>query len=200
RGGPEAPAPAGAVKAVQMHDLYLLVEEPDGILVIDQHALHERVLFEQFKDQLTTGRLEAQGLLVPEMVSLPPAQAALVLEHRETLAQLGLQVQDFGSGTLLLSSYPALLGKRSPSGILRAVADHLAASGRAPQREQLLNDLLALMACHAAVRGGDRRTQEEIDALAAQGPLAGDAHHCPHGRPPSLLFPWRDLDRQFRRT
>jgi DNA mismatch repair protein MutL len=182
-----------------MHDLYLLVEEPDGILVIDQHALHERVLFERFKEQLTSGRLESQGLLVPETVSLPPAQAALVLEQREALAQLGLQVQDFGNGTLLLASYAALLGKRSPHGILRAVADHLTANGRAPQREQLLNDLLALMACHAAVRAGDRLTQEEIDALVAQRHFARDSHHCPHGRPTSLLFTRRDLDRQFRR-
>ena len=97
-----------------MHDLYLLVEVPEGILVFDQHALHERVLFERFKQQLTSGRLEAQGLLVPEAVSLSPTQAALVLEQRDALAALGLGVEDFGGGTVLLSSYPAVLGRRSP--------------------------------------------------------------------------------------
>jgi DNA mismatch repair protein MutL len=122
-----------------------------------------------------------------------------VLEQRAALAELGLGLEDFGGGTLLLTSYPALLGRRSPAGILRAVADHLAANARAPQREQLLNDLLALMACHAAVRAGDRLTPEEVDALVAQRHLARDAHHCPHGRPTSLLFTRRDLDRQFRR-
>src|SRR5262249_19108611 len=143
--------------------------------------------------------LEAQGLLVPETVSLTPVQAALVLEQREALAQLGLQVQDFGSGTLLLASYPALLGKRSPSGILRAVADHLAANGRAPQREQLLHALGALGACRGGGGGGDGRRREEIDPRGPQPPRAGDSHHCPPGGPPSLLFPRRDLDRQFRR-
>jgi DNA mismatch repair protein MutL len=191
---------SAGVKAVQMHDLYLLVEVPEGILVIDQHALHERILFERFKEQLTSGRLESQGLLVPETVSLPPTQAALVLAHRAALAELGLGVEDFGGGTVLLTGYPAALGKRAPKGILRGVADYLGAKERVPTRERLLNDLLSLMACHAAVRAGDRLTPEEIDALVAQRHLAQDAHHCPHGRPTSLLFTRRDLDRQFRRV
>jgi DNA mismatch repair protein MutL len=198
--GKEAEAGPPAVKAVQMHDLYLLVEVPEGILVIDQHALHERILFERFREQLTAGRVETQGLLIPETVSLPPAQAALVLAHREALAELGLGVEDFGSGTVLLTGYPAVLGKRSPGGLLQGVGDYLTAKERVPTREALLNDLLSLMACHAAVRAGDRLTQTEIDALVAQRHLARDSHHCPHGRPTSLLFTRQDLDRQFRRV
>src|SRR5262249_39326457 len=85
---PAPPPAARPVKAVQMHDLYLIVEVPEGVLVIDQHALHERVLFEQMKERLAAGALEAQRLLIPEPVSLAPAQAALVLEHREALAEL----------------------------------------------------------------------------------------------------------------
>jgi DNA mismatch repair protein MutL len=107
---------------------------------------------------------------------------------------------DFGGGTVLLTGYPALLGRRPPGAILGAVVDYLAARGRAPDREQLLHDLLSLMACHGAVRAGDRLTPEEIAALVAQRDLAGDAHHCPHGRPTSLLFSHRDLERQFRRA
>jgi DNA mismatch repair protein MutL len=191
--------PAGPVKAVQVHDLYLVVEVPDGLLVIDQHALHERVLFEQLRDRLRAGQLEVQRLLIPEPVNLPPAQAALVLEQREALAQLGLEVSDFGGGTVLLGSYPAVLGKRRPKEILRAVVDYLAGQERPPSREVLLNDLLSLMACHAAVRAGDRLTPEEVRDLAAQRQLAQDSHHCPHGRPTSLLFTRQDLDRQFRR-
>ncbi len=197
--GPEGRG-QGGVKAVQMHELYLLVEVPEGILVIDQHALHERLLFERFKDQLRAGKVESQGLLVPETVNLPPAQAALVLEHREALANLGLGVEGFGGGTVLLTGYPAALSKRTPRGILQAVADYLGARERVPDRDQLFNDLLSLMACHAAVRAGDRLTQEEIDALVAQRHLAQDTHHCPHGRPTSLLFTRQNLDRQFRRV
>jgi DNA mismatch repair protein MutL len=188
------------LKAVQLHDLYIVVEVPEGMLVIDQHALHERVLFEQLQERWRAGDLGVQRLLVPEPIDLSPAQAALVLEQREALAELGLEVSDFGGGTLLLGAYPTLLGKRPPRDVLRAVVDYLAGKERAPTREVLLNDLLSLMACHSAVRAGDRLSPEEIAALAAQRHLAQDSHHCPHGRPTSLLFTRRELDRQFRRA
>ncbi|MGL4551010.1 MAG: hypothetical protein ACRC33_07475 [Gemmataceae bacterium] len=182
-----------------MHDLYLVVEVPDGVLVLDQHALHERVLFERLRDRLGKGKLEVQRLLVPETIQLPPAQAALLLDHAADLAELGLEVTDFGGGTLLLGGYPAVLGKRPPRDVLRAVADHLSAAERPPTRDALLEGVMALVACHAAVRAGDRLSPEMVAELAAQHGLARDAHHCPHGRPSSLLFTKSDLDRQFRR-
>jgi DNA mismatch repair protein MutL len=144
--------------------------------------------------------VEVQRLLVPEPVELPPAEHALVLGHRPALAELGLEVEDFGGNTVLLTGYPAILGQRPPRDVLRGVADYLAARGRAPDRELLLNDLMSLTACHAAVRAGDRLKAEQMQALLEQRDLARDAHHCPHGRPTSLLFSLRDLERQFRRT
>jgi DNA mismatch repair protein MutL len=197
---PTLPLPTGSLKAIQLYDAYLVLETPEGMLVIDQHALHERILFEQLKRRIREGQLETQPLLVPEPVDLPPEQSARALEHREALAELGLQVEDFGGGTLLLRSYPALLGNRPPVETLKAVVDHLVAKDRPPSREHLLNDLLSLMACHAAVRSGDRLTPEEIAALIAQRTLAENTHHCPHGRPTSLLFSRQELDRQFRRV
>ena len=194
------PAAEPPAKAVQMHDLYLLVEVPEGVLVIDQHALHERILFERLKTRFASGKLEVQKLLIPEPVQLPPAQAALLLEHRADLLDLGLEIDDFGGGTILLSGYPHLLGNKPPCEILRAVAEQLAAKDRVPTREAMLNDLMALMACHSAVRAGDRLSTEQIRQLAAERHLAQDAHHCPHGRPSSLLFTRGELDRQFRRT
>jgi DNA mismatch repair protein MutL len=170
------------------------------MLVIDQHALHERVLFEQARQPLRDGPLAVQRLLVPEPVSLPARQAALVLEQREALAELGLTVDEFGGSTVLLTGYPVLLGRRAARDILCAVAEDLAERDRVPSRERLLHELLSLLACHAAVRAGDRLTPEEIAALVAQRQLAEDAHHCPHGRPTSLPFTHRDLERQFRRT
>jgi DNA mismatch repair protein MutL len=112
---------------MQLHGLYLVAEVREGMLVIDQHALHERLLFEQLRARLQAGALEAQRLLVPEPVALPAAQAAQVLEQREALAELGLGVEDFGGGTVLLTSYPTLLGRRPPREILRAVVDYLVA-------------------------------------------------------------------------
>jgi DNA mismatch repair protein MutL len=186
-------------KAIQLYDAYLVLETDAGMLVIDQHALHERILFEQLKNRVRSGPLESQALLIPEPVDLGADAAARTLEQRAALAELGLGVEGFGGGTVLLTSYPALLGKRAPQEILQAVVDHLLAQDRTPSRDVLFNDLLSLMACHAAVRAGDRLTPEEIADLVAQRHLADDAHHCPHGRPTALLFSKQDLDRQFRR-
>jgi DNA mismatch repair protein MutL len=190
----------GSFKAIQLYDTYLVVETEQGMLVIDQHALHERILFEQLKQRIRSGPLETQRLLIPEPVEFSAEQAARLLEQKQPLADLGLEVEDFGGGTVLLTSYPAILGGRSPQGILKAVADHLASKERLPTREVLLNDLLSLMACHAAVRAGDRLTPEAMAALVAQRNLADDTHHCPHGRPTALLFSRHDLERQFRRV
>ena len=197
---PPCPVAEPPAKAVQMHDMYLLVEVPEGVLVIDQHALHERILFERLKARFASGKLEVQKLLIPEPIDLPPAQAALVLEHRADLADLGLEIDDFGGGTILMGGYPHLLGKKPPGEILRAVAEQLSTREYVPTRETMLNDLMALMACHGAVRAGDRLSVEQIRSLAAERHLAQDSHHCPHGRPSSLLFTRGDLDRQFRRT
>jgi DNA mismatch repair protein MutL len=204
---PAPPPPVGIslpgvvpVNAIQLHNSYLVLETAEGMLVIDQHALHERILFEQFKRRIRTGTLETQQLLIPETVELTAEQAARALEAREDLAALGLGIEDFGNGTLLLTGYPALLGNRSPQATLKAVVDHLCGKDRPPTREHLFNDLLSLMACHSAVRAGDPLTPDEIAALVAQRQLADDTHHCPHGRPTALLFSRQDLDRQFRRV
>ena len=100
------------------------------MLVLDQHALHERILFEQLQARVRAGTLESQRLLTPEPVSLPAAQAAAILAHREALAALGLVVEDFGGGTVLLAGYPALVGQRPPRAVLQAVVDHLVRSER----------------------------------------------------------------------
>jgi DNA mismatch repair protein MutL len=192
---------AGGLRAMQVLDCYLVVEvPPDEVLFIDQHALHERILFEQLRERLRSGKVETQRLLVPEPVDLPAAQAGLILEHREALAELGLAIEEFGGGTVLLTGYPALLDRRPPRAVFRAVVEHLAAREKAPSREELLHDLLSLMACHGAVRAGDRLTQEEIAALLARRDLAQDSHHCPHGRPTTLRFSRQELERQFRRS
>ncbi len=185
--------------ALQVHDAYLVLETPAGMLVIDQHALHERILFEQLRRRVRDGKLEVQRLLIPEPIDLPPEQAAAVLDAADALAELGLEVTDFGGNTVLLSSYPTLLNRRPPHEILQAVIDHLVSRDRPPAREVLLDHLLATMACKAAVKAGDRLTAEEIRHLLHLRDLAEDSHHCPHGRPTSLLFSRLELDRQFRR-
>lgn len=187
-------------RALQFHNSYLVVLDGDGMLIIDQHALHERILFEQLKDRMRDGQLEVQRLLVPEPVDLPAEQYALALVHQEQLAKLGLEIQPFGGASLLVSSYPAILKRARPAAMLRAAIEHLATAGEAPRVELLLDRLLATMACHAAVKAGDKLTPAEMDALLAQRHLCNDSHHCPHGRPTSLFFSKAELDKQFERT
>jgi DNA mismatch repair protein MutL len=193
------PALPDVINAMQVHNTYLVVETTDGMLVIDQHALHERVLFEEIKDRIRTGTLDEQRLLIPEPVELAAEQAALVLEHRQELGELGLGVEEFGGNTIIITRYPALLGRRAPAEILKRVVDHLMSKDRLPTREQLLSHLMSLMACHAAVRSGDALSPQEIAALVEMRHLSNDTHHCPHGRPTALLFTRQELDRQFRR-
>jgi DNA mismatch repair protein MutL len=185
--------------ALQVHNRYLVVETDAGIEVIDQHALHERILYEQIREKVLAGALESQKLLVPEPVDLTATEAAAVLEHAELLAQLGVEVQPFGGETVLVSSYPAMLANLSPSEVLRDLVEKLLTGGRQPVAADIFDELLHMIACKAAVKFGDRLTGEEVEALLAQRHLARDDHHCPHGRPTALVFTREDLDRQFKR-
>jgi DNA mismatch repair protein MutL len=182
-----------------VHNRYLVVETDAGIEVIDQHALHERILYEQIREKVLGGALESQKLLVPEPVDLSAGEAALVLEQAELLARLGVEVEPFGGETVLVSSYPAMLANLSPGEVLRELVEKLLVGGRTPSARDLLDELLHMIACKAAVKFGDRLTPQEIDSLLGQRHLAADSHHCPHGRPTALVFTREDLDRQFKR-
>jgi DNA mismatch repair protein MutL len=185
--------------AMQIHNRYLITESAEGVMVIDQHALHERILYEQLRGRVETGAMETQTLLVPEPVELSPAEAAAALENRELLAELGMTIEPFGGETVLISGYPAMLANLSPTEMLRELIDRLLAGGKQPERRDLMDDLLHTIACKAAIKAGDRLTPEEISVLLTQRHLVDDAHHCPHGRPTALVFTREELDRQFKR-
>jgi DNA mismatch repair protein MutL len=184
----------------QIHNRYLVTENDEGMVVVDQHALHERILYEQLRDKVLAGAMETQRLLVPEPVTLPPADAAAALEAKPTLAQLGIEVEAFGGDTVLVSSYPAMLSNLAPAEMLRQVVELLVSSQRTPERRDLLDELLHMIACKAAIKAGDRLAAEEITALLEQRHCYQDAHHCPHGRPTTLVFTREELDRRFKRT
>ncbi len=197
----EAPSkPAGRLPGLQVHNAYLVTETDEGVTIIDQHALHERILYEQLRSRIEAGPIETQQLLVPEPVDLGVAEAAAALDNRELLEQLGLRVEPFGGDTVLISGYPAMLANLNPSEVLREVLDRILAGGKQPERRDLLDDLLHSIACKAAVKAGDRLTPDEISELLRQRHLVQDAHHCPHGRPTALVFTRAELDKQFRRT
>ena len=185
---------------LQVHNRYLITETDEGMIVIDQHALHERILYEQLRTKVLSGSVESQALLVPEPVTLNPSEAAAVLGSRDLLAQLGLDVQPFGGDTVLVSSYPAMLANVSPADLLRQIVELLLSGGKMPDRRDLLDDLLHMVSCKAAIKAGDRLSPEEISELIDQREFVQDSHHCPHGRPTALVFTRQELDRRFGRT
>jgi len=171
------------------------------MVVIDQHALHERVLYERVCAKVLRegSRLESQRLLVPEPISLTPSERAAALEATEALAQVGLEIEDFGGESILIRSFPAMLGRAAPGEMLRTLLEALLGAGKRPDPKDLLNHLLSTIACKAAVKAGDPLSPEEITSLLEQRDLYHDTHHCPHGRPTALFFSRDELDRMFGR-
>jgi len=187
-------------RALQIHDCYIVLETSEGMTVIDQHALHERILYEQFRSRVLAGAVEAQRLLMPVPIELPAKETALLLEHAELLNQLGFGVEEFGKDTVLLTKHPVLLRRIELPDLVRDLAEKLESNGStSPTRRDLLDELLHMMSCKAAVKAGQRLSPEEIDALLQQRHLIDDAHHCPHGRPTALTLSRTELDRQFGR-
>lgn len=198
--GPNSSLPAGTdVRAMQIHDAYLVVETEQGLTVVDQHALHERILYEQFRNRVLSGTVESQRLLVPQPVELSAAEAAILKDHAELLSRFGLKVEEFGGNTMVVAAYPVMLRRTEPARLVKDVADQLTETGADPSRRDLLDSLLHMMACKAAIKAGQRLTPEEIESLLAQRHLIDDAHHCPHGRPTALVLSREELDRQFGR-
>jgi DNA mismatch repair protein MutL len=197
--GPEEILKHPSALALQIHNRYLVTETAEGVMVIDQHALHERILYEQLRHRVNANAMETQNLLVPEPVDLSAAEAAAALENRDLLAELGMKIEPFGGDTVLVVGYPAMLANISPVELLRDLLDRLVSGGKQPERRDLLDDLLHTIACKAAIKAGDRLKPEEIAALLEQRHLVEDAHHCPHGRPTALIFTREELDRQFKR-
>lgn len=196
------PSPANGSQArqiMQVHDCYLVVETDEGITVIDQHALHERVMYEHLRARVIEGAIESQRTLVPQPLEFGNREATALLENTDVLGQLGYGLEEFGGQTLLLTAYPAMLAQADHGQILADLADQLAAAGQKPSRRDILDSLLHLMACKAAVKAGQRLKPEEMESLLAQRHLIDDAHHCPHGRPTALVLTRTELDRQFGR-
>lgn len=189
-----------APKAIQVHDSYLIAETDEGVLVIDQHALHERILFEELRARVEREGIESQRLLVPVPVDLGPAEAAEVLERRPLLQSLGLGVEPFGGDTVLVTSVPILLRNQAPEDLVRDLADHFRTEPLPPTADAVLMGVMSLIACKAAIKAGQRLSDTEIDALLARRHLVANTHHCPHGRPTVLTFTKAELERQFGRT
>jgi DNA mismatch repair protein MutL len=194
-------AAAGRLRPVgQVHSTYLVLESDDGLVVVDQHALHERVLFDRISDRLRTDSLEVQHLLVPVVVSLSRAEAARVVEEADLLERLGWGVDPFGDDAVAVRACPAVLRRPDPEAMLREVLAVVEAGRKGGlDRAALLSSVVDRMACRAAVMAGDALHPDEVLALLAQAETLNHAHSCPHGRPTRLTMSRRDLERFFHR-
>ena len=148
---------------------------------------------------MNSGGVESQRLLVPEPVDLAAVDAVEVLNQKDVLAKLGLGIEPFGGDTVLVTSLPALLSRVPAERLLRDLADHFRSRPLEPTADGLLNDVLSMIACKAAIKAGQKLSPEEIDALLARWHLVANTHHCPHGRPTALVFTKADLEKQFGR-
>lgn len=185
----------------QLLDCYILAEAPDGALVlVDQHAAHERLTHERLSAQLQEGAIRVQPLLIPAVVELPPADAARLLADAPALARLGLEIEGFGGAALLVRGLPALLGQADPTGLLTDMAAELAEWDEDTALARRLDAAIARLACHGSVRAGRRLTLPEMDALLRAMEATPRAATCSHGRPTYLRLGPGDLARMFGRA
>lgn len=190
--------PLGAARA-QVHETYIVAQTRDGVVIVDQHAAHERLVYERMKVEMAEGGVARQALLLPEVVELDPAEAERVTARAEELAALGLIVEPFGPGAVLVRETPALLGETDVHGLVRDIADDLAENGQALALKERLEEVCGTMACHGSVRAGRRLTAPEMNALLRQMEATPHSGQCNHGRPTYVELKLADIERLFGR-
>jgi DNA mismatch repair protein MutL len=190
--------PLGAARA-QVHETYIVAQTRDGIVVVDQHAAHERLVYERMKGEMAAGGVTRQALLLPEVIDLDPAEAERVIGKAEELAGLGLVVEAFGPGAVLVRETPALLGDTDVAGLIRDIADDLSEGGDALALKERLEEVCSTMACHGSVRAGRRLNAAEMNALLREMEATPHSGQCNHGRPTYVELKLADIERLFGR-
>jgi DNA mismatch repair protein MutL len=183
----------------QFRDTFIIAVDDEGIAIIDQHVAHERVLFEQVMERLTTGRLESQRLLTPLLVDLSTAQRQALAQHVSTLERFGLEVEEFGGDTVRLSAVPAVLDRTECEAAVRALAEDLEGLDRGARVEDALRRIAATMACHAAVKANYPLTLEKMRFILEELRRTAYSSVCPHGRPVVLRLTRREIEKNFQR-
>jgi DNA mismatch repair protein MutL len=196
----DASSSAKPQAAIQLHNSYLVAQSDDGLVIIDQHALHERIMYEELLARLQHGPLESQRLLIPIPVNVSEAQAALLDHVQPLLKRLGIEVAPFGPGSVAVQSFPSFLEKLDPAAFVCELLERGEQELLDLHEEEVLHEVLDMMACKAAVKAGDPLTGPEIEALLARRELVERSSNCPHGRPTTLRLSLRDLEKQFKRT
>jgi len=190
--------PLGAARA-QLHETYIVAQTADGLIIVDQHAAHERLVYERMKAALESGRVASQGLLLPEIVELEADEAARLEKHINAFAELGLHMERFGEDAMMVRETPALLGEVDIKGLVHALANDLAALGDVLVLKERLEEVCSSMACHGSVRAGRRLNAGEMNALLRQMEATPHSGQCNHGRPTYVELKLADIERLFGR-
>ncbi len=195
--------PLGAARA-QLHETYVVAQTEDGIVIVDQHAAHERLVYERMKEAMAQRAeggdgVERQALLIPDIVDLGEGDAARLLARKDELAEMGLIIEGFGVGAVAVSETPALLGEMNIQGLLRDLADDLAEYDEALSLKEKFEHVCGTMACHGSVRAGRRLTGPEMNALLRQMEATPHSGQCNHGRPTYVELKLADIERLFGR-
>jgi len=200
RPGPNAVPQLQDNRYLQIHDSYIVEQTEDGFVIIDQHALHERMLYEILQRRVQRESLESQRLLLPESFEVTDAQAGAIEGHADLLAQLGIELTAFGPRAYAVQTFPTLLASVPPAEFVQDLVDMLVEKGDPVSKQDLLNDVLSLAACKAAIKAGQRLTDSEIQELLADRRRFESTSRCPHGRPTTIRFSISELEKQFKRT
>ncbi|QEW22568.1 DNA mismatch repair protein MutL [Marinibacterium anthonyi] len=191
--------PLGAARG-QVHENYIIAQTADGMVIVDQHAAHERLVYERLKRQTEENGVAAQALLIPEIVDLSDGDCARILEHAEELHKLGLAIEPFGGGAIAIRETPAILGTVNAEGLIRDVLDELDDLGESHMVKDRIDAILSRMACHGSVRSGRRMQADEMNALLREMEATPHSGQCNHGRPTYVELKLADIERLFGRT
>ena len=193
-----ADTPLGVARA-QLHETYVVAQTADGIVIVDQHAAHERLVYERMKKALANGGVHRQPLLIPEVVDLDPSEVIRVSARAAELAELGLVIEAFGPDAVVVREVPAILGKLDVKGLVRDLADEIAETGNALSLKERLEEVSGMLACHMSVRAGRRLNAEEMNALLREMEATPHSGQCNHGRPTYVELKLADIEKLFGR-
>ena len=191
--------PLGAARA-QIHENYIIAQSEEGLVIVDQHAAHERLVYEKLKNQMENSKVESQGLLVPEIIDLEETKIDLLKEHQDILNKFGLQIEAFGSDSVAVQAIPAIMGQKTDiKKLILDIVDEIAEHETAEKLQKSLYEALSTAACHGSVRSGRRLNTEEMNALLRQMEETENSGHCNHGRPTYIKLELKDIEKLFGR-
>jgi DNA mismatch repair protein MutL len=182
----------------QVHKTYIVGEDDDNLVVIDQHAAHEKALYEKIMDTISEGGLKVQELLIPEIIEVTPPEKRVILANNDVFIKLGFYIEEFGEREFKVSAHPVIIRDKAAAPFVKDIIGKLMDKDKADEHD-ILKHLCATVACRAAVKAGDELNGAEMTELLNNFVELKDPHSCPHGRPPIIKIPFDEIEKMFKR-